>query len=62
MIRLLSGKKWAFVSVCLDELLITSRTIEEHMTYVHEVLGRLKETELRLKPAKCAFATAQIEY
>ena len=47
---LFSGRKWSFVSVYLDDLLTASRAIEEHMSHVREVLVRLKEAGLHLKP------------
>ena len=62
MSRIFSGKKWSFVSVYLDDLLIVSRTIEEHVSHVREVLVRLKEAGLHLKPSKYVFATDDIEY
>ena len=62
MSHLFSGEKWSFVSVYLDDLLNASKTMEEHVSHVREVLVRLKDAGLRLKPSKCMFATAEIEY
>ena len=48
MSRLFAGKEWEFVSVYLDELLIASKSMTEHMVHVKKVLSRLKDAGLRL--------------
>ena len=42
------------VALCyLDNLIIFSKTIEEHLERLRLVLERLKEAGLKLKPIKC---------
>ena len=51
-----------FVSVYLDDILVFSRTLEEHLRHLQVVFGRLVEVGLKLKPAKCKFAHKELEY
>ena len=44
-----------FLLVYLDDLLIYSKTLEEHRKQVKEVLKRLRENDLFAKPEKCTF-------
>ena len=60
--QLFSGKEWGFVTVYLDDVLIASRNIAEHLKHVKKVLVQLSEGGLRLKPSKCEFAANEIEY
>ena len=46
----------------LDDLLIASKSMNEHMVHVKKILSRLKDAGLCLKPSKCMFATEEIEY
>ena len=62
MNRLFSGTEWNFVFVYLDDILIVSKSMEEHLKHVEQVLQRLKEVGLKLKPQKCAFAQTKIDY
>ena len=62
MNQLFSGKEWDFVSVYLDDILIASPNINEHLEHVKKVLLRIGEAGLRLKPGKCVFAADEIEY
>lgn len=62
MSQLFSGKEWEFVSVYLDDVLIASCNIKEHVDHVRRVLIKLSEAGLRLKPNKCVFAADEIEY
>ena len=51
-----------FVVVYLDDILVFSRTPEEHKNHVKQVLEILKENTLRAKKKKCAFFQSSIEY
>lgn len=50
------------VTVYLDDILIFSADLEEHRRIVMEVLRRLKENDLFLKPEKCEFEQDRTEY
>ena len=62
MSQLFSGPEWDFVFVYLDDILLASASIDEHLKHVEKVLQRLKQAGLRLKPSKCMFATTEIQY
>ena len=51
-----------FVSVYLDDILVFSRTLDEHLKHLHVVIQRLAEVGLKLKPVKCRFAHQELEY
>ena len=44
-----------FVEVYIDDILIFSRTMKEHIDHLRHVLERLRGARLRLKPVKCHF-------
>ena len=50
------------VVVYLDDILIFTKTLEEHWEVTRRVLGRLAEHELFLRPEKCEFEKTRIEY
>jgi hypothetical protein len=50
------------VAVYLDDILIWSTTLEEHRKIVHEVLRRLEEHDLYLRPEKCEFEQSHVDY
>ena len=51
-----------FVTVYIDDVLIFSKTLEEHLTHIHSVLKRLLDVGLKLKPGKCKFLRKEVEY
>ena len=50
------------VTVYIDDILIFSRTSEDHLQHLHSVLKRLKEAGLKLKLQKCHFIRQEVEY
>ena len=51
-----------FVSVYLDDILVFSRNLGELMVYLTNVIEKLAEVGLKLKPSKCHFAKRELEY
>lgn len=52
MQAVLAGLEWSNCFVYLDDILIASRTFDEHLCHIREVLGRLCDAGLRLKLKK----------
>ena len=50
----------SFVSVYIDDLLVYSKTLEEHLQHLSRVMNRLREFNLKLQPAKCHFFRAYL--
>ena len=50
------------VAVNMDDILIFTRTLEEHQRVVSQVLQILKDNKLYLKPEKCIFEVLKIEF
>jgi len=51
-----------FMSAYLDDILIYSDTMDEHTWYVHQVLERMTNTSLHLKPEKYEFHKTEVKY
>src|SRR6266487_5802565 len=50
------------VSIYLDDILIFTKTFQEHHRITRLVLERLRQHHLYLKPEKCEFERTRIEY
>ena len=51
-----------YVFVYLDDILVFSETLEEHVAYVHLVLQRLLENHLFAKAEKCEFHRSTVQF
>lgn len=50
------------VVIYMDDILIGTKPLEEHRAIVNEVLKRLQDNDLFLKPEKCTFEASEVEY
>ena len=46
----------------LDDIVVFSRTVEEHKNCLERVFRRLEEARLKLKPQKCLFLRQEVPY
>ena len=60
MQRVLSGLQ--FISVYLDDVIVYSETLTEHVSHLRIVFERLRTAGLKLNPAKCIFVCDKVEY
>ncbi|KAL5481633.1 hypothetical protein EMCRGX_G021832 [Ephydatia muelleri] len=51
-----------FVSVYIDDILIFSANLEDHIGHLKLVLERITQANLKLKPSKCHFIRKEVEY
>ena len=59
---LLSGYRWKTCLVYLDDVIIFSKSIEEHLKHVYEVLEILRQAGMTLKLKKFHFFTNSVNY
>jgi hypothetical protein len=51
-----------FLFVYMDDIIIFSKTLEEHLGHVEQVLQRLREKNFTLNRAKCHFAKRELDF
>ena len=51
-----------YALIYLDDVIIFSKTEEEHLIRLRAVLERFRENGLKLKPSKCQFFRTEITY
>ena len=53
---------WQICLCYLDDILIFSQTVNQHLEHLQAVLKRLREAHLKLKPKKCHFFEKQVSF
>ena len=55
------GRK-QFVSVYIDDVLVFSQSLDEHLAHLRLVIQKIQDAGLKLKPSKCQFVREEVEY
>ena len=59
---ILSDLLWKSCFVYIDDVLICSRSFDDHLKHLEQVLQRLQDAGLRLKAKKCLFLRQEVPY
>ncbi|GET00072.1 enzymatic polyprotein; endonuclease; Reverse transcriptase, putative [Rhizophagus clarus] len=62
MDNILKDMLWKNTMVYLDDVNIYSKTFEEHLQHLEEVLKRVEKTGLKINPEKCHFCTQSLQF
>ena len=62
MATLFRSMTWKMVLVYLDDIVIYSDTVEQHLKRMDLVFAKIREAKLKLKPSKCQFLRKSVEY
>ena len=62
MERVLAGLQWHTCLVYIDDIIIFSETIEDHLKQMQDIFDRLKQAKLKLKPKKCKLLQTKVKY
>ena len=60
--HILRGLEYRFALIYIDDIVIFSKSIEEHLTHLEEVFRRLRDANVKLNPEKCSFVKQRIVY
>ena len=58
----LRGLTWQIALIYLDDVLVYSRTFDDHLQHLRLVFDRFRTAGLKLKPSKCDFGQKQVNY
>ncbi|GES79803.1 retroviral-like aspartic protease 1 [Rhizophagus clarus] len=62
MDNILKDMLWKNTMVYLDDVNIYSKTFEEHLQHLEEVLKRVEKAGLKINPEKCHFCTQSLQF
>lgn len=62
MENVLRHLQWQICLCYIDDVLIFSQDVPSHFEYLSQVLGRLREAGLKLKPKKCHFFRREVHF
>ena len=62
MESVLRGLNWKICLIYIDDIIIFSKSFEEHLAHIDLVFTRLRAANIKLKASKCHFAYPQVTY
>ena len=60
--HILRGLEYRFALIYIDDIIIFSKSVEEHLAYLEEVFRRLRDANVKLNPKKWSFVKQKVEY
>ena len=60
--HILGPSRWQYALAYIDDVIIYSKTFDDHLKHLNEICQLLKQARFRLNPEKCEIAQRQIDY
>ena len=60
--HILRGLEYRFALIYIDDVIIFSKSIEDHLVHLEEVFRRLREANVKLNQGKCSFVKHKVDY
>jgi hypothetical protein len=60
--KVLNEYLWQFCLVYIDDVIVFSKNMDEHLDHLRKIFERIHSHNLRLNPEKCEFATEEVGY
>ncbi|CAF3051325.1 unnamed protein product [Rotaria sp. Silwood2] len=60
--HILGPTRWKYALAYIDDVIIYSKTFEEHLIHLNEICQTLRQARFRLNPDKCEIARTQTDY
>ena len=60
--HILRELEYRFALIYIDDVIIFSKSIEDHLVHLEEVFRRLREANVKLNPSKCSFVKQKVDY
>ena len=58
----LAGLTWEYCLVYIDDVIVFSKTFEDHLMHLRQVFERFRSADLKLKGKKCSFFRHEVKY
>ena len=60
--HILRGLEYRFALIYIDDIIIFSKSVDEHLDHLEEVFRRLRDANVKLNPKKCSFVKQRVDY
>ena len=62
MHKIFEKEKWEQCLIYLDDILVFSRNVKEHLERLRNIFTRIRESGVKLSPSKCKFFGSEVSY
>ena len=60
--HILRGLEYRFALIYIDDIIIFSKSLDEHLVHLKEVFRRLRDANVKLNPKRCSFVKPRVTW
>ena len=62
MSHILRGLEYRFALIYIDDIIIFSKSVDEHLVHLNKVFRRLRDANVKLNPKRCSFVKQRVTW